>query len=166
MNKQEKRLKKLQEKEKRRQEQKIKKAINKFLKIFYVFLAVFGIGWAFYYFGSNAKVLPPTTTQGHSEMVPDSNILTSELPETVQKHMLEHAGGSGPGGTIIQYNCYKYECEDDLVKKLENIAKQYPKTVYLAPTSKYEGKIILTSFGKIKVLDEFDENQIKEFIER
>lgn len=109
--------------------------------------------------------LPPTTMTGHLETVPSGYVLTTPMPEAVQKHMLEHAGGSGAPGVIIQYNCEDFECEPGLVEQLTEIARSYSGSVYLAPNT-YDGKIILTKLEKRKILAEFDEKAIRAFITR
>ncbi len=143
---------------------KMKSILKGILNIIYVLLIIGGIVWLFYYFGSNAKILPPTSMNGHIEENPKSHILDDEMPEKIQRHMFEHADGTGDPGIIIQYNCVKFECEKDLVGKLKNIVEGFPHNVYLAPNSKYDGKIILTAEGRIKVLDEFNESVINDFI--
>ena len=75
----------------------------------------------------------------------------------------EHADGSGKPGIIIQYNCQKYTCEPDLIEKLTVLVKEYPDNVYLAPNN-YDGKIILTKEGKLEILEQFDEQKMKDFI--
>lgn len=107
--------------------------------------------------------LPPTTGQGHTENMPDTHITDKPIPDTMQRHMLEHADGKGKPGVVIQYNCKKYACEPDLVQKLTDLVKQYPDNVYLAPND-YDGKIILTKEGSIKILENFDEQSFKDFI--
>lgn len=77
--------------------------------------------------------------------------------------MLEHADGKNKPGIIIQYNCQKYACEPDLVKKLTDLAKAYPENVYLAPNS-YDAKIFLSKLNRRESLDAFDENKIRQFI--
>ncbi len=77
--------------------------------------------------------------------------------------MLEHANGKVKPGVIIQYNCKKYYCEPDLITKLTELVKQYPENVYLAPNN-YDGKIILTKLNKRQILNEFNEQVIKDFI--
>lgn len=109
--------------------------------------------------------LPPTIMQGHVEENPKSHILDAPMPEVIQKHMLEHADGKGKPGIIIQYNCEKYSCESDLVTRLTEFVKKYPDNVYLAPGN-YDGKIILTKLGEYKVLEVYDENAIKSFIDQ
>jgi len=130
-----------------------------------LFIAV-GIGGLVYFFTSQKK-LPPTTMHPHIEESPSAHILTSPIPENIQKHMLEHADGDeakGPG-IFIQYNCDQYDCESDLIEKLTEVAKAYPRNVYLAPNN-YDGKIILTRLNTTEILDDFDEQKIRDFIKQ
>lgn len=107
--------------------------------------------------------LPPTTTQGHTENMPDAHIMDKLIPDSVQRHMIEHADGKGKPSIIVQYNCKKYTCEPDLIKKLTDFVKKYPDNVYLAPNN-YDGKIILTKLGTMKILENFDEQVFRDFI--
>jgi len=102
----------------------------------------------------------------HVEQSPPAHIVTQPIPEPIQRHMLEHADGieGGKSGIIIQYNCQDFDCEEDLVEMLTELVRDYPSNVYLAPND-YNGKIILTKLGKIEILDGFDEDKIKDFIE-
>lgn len=109
--------------------------------------------------------LPPITMAGHTETLPPGYILSTPMPQTIQKHMLEHAGGSGAPGVIIQYNCEDFECEPGLVEQLAEIARSYRGSVYLAPNT-YDGKVILTKLDKRTILDQFDERAIRSFITR
>lgn len=113
---------------------------------------------------NNITILPPTDMQGHIELSPPSHILDTPMQESIQKHMLEHADGKGAPGVIVQYNCEQFECEDDLVAKLTTLVQEYQENVYLAP-GKYNGKIILTKLGEMDILDNFDEDRIKDFIQ-
>jgi len=115
---------------------------------------------------SRASNLPTTSAQNHAETSPSAHIVTTPIPDNVQRHMLEHADGNDANGSgiIIQYNCDDFDCEPDLIGKLTNLVTEYPKNVFLAPNS-YDGKIILTRLGRRKVLDEFDEQAIRDFIE-
>lgn len=118
------------------------------------------------WFMSRTSNLPPTTDQGHIEVSPSAHIVTTPIPDNIQRHMLEHADGddkNGPG-IIIQYNCDDYECSPDLIGKLTNLVEEYPKNVYLGPNN-YDGKIILTKLGRREILDELDEQAIRDFIE-
>ena len=99
-------------------------------------------------------------------MSPPGHILTAPMPLAIQKHMLEHADGSGPPGVIINYNCVKFRCRDGMVERLTTIARSYPAFVYLAPFPDMDVRIAVTRLGKILVLDEVDEQQIREFVTR
>ena len=141
------------------------KKIGKFILYILITVGIIGgIGW----FVSLVPNLPPTSMQNHSEDSPPAHIVTERIPDSIQRHMLEHAdGGTRQGdipGIIIQYNCDDYECEPDLVQKLTALVEEYPKNVYLAPNN-YDGKIILTRLGKREVLDSFDAQIIRDFIE-
>src|SRR3989338_10842065 len=113
----------------------------------------------------NQPTLPPTNMTGHIEVSPESHILKEPMRIEVQKHMLEHADGSGPPGIIINYNCEDYNCEEDLIENLEAFAEKYPANVYVAPFKNMDAKIALTRIGKIEVLEKYDEPKIKNFIE-
>jgi len=125
------------------------------------------VGFMIYLITSNDSVsqLPPTTMQGHIEQSPPSHISDRPMLEPIQKHMLEHVDGieGGRPGVIIQYNCEDFVCEADLVDKLKSIVGEYTY-VYLAPND-YDGKIILTTLGNREILEEFDEERIRNFIE-
>ena len=119
-----------------------------------------------FYFIINIETLPPTSMEGHIERNPDSHVLKSPMPEAVQRHMLEHADGKqgAIGGIIISYNCRNYECEEDLIEKLESFAEKYPDNVYVAPFPRMDAKIALTKLGKIKTLEQYDGQLIENFI--
>jgi len=108
---------------------------------------------------------PPTDITGHTETSPPAHILDRPLSLGTFKHMLEHADGSGPPGVIISYNCEDYACAPDLIDRLRAIAEEYPDVVYLAPFPDMTAKIAVTRRGKQIVLEEFDEQRIREFIE-
>jgi len=109
-------------------------------------------------------VLPPTTMENHVELNPPAHVLTEPMPVQIQKHMLEHADGSGPPGVIIQYNCRKFSCPTDLVDKLTRLAKDYPAFVYLAPNPTMDARIALTRLGRILVLEDYDADRMRRFI--
>ncbi len=164
LTKQERRLIRKQQKEgERRSEQRkrlTKKTLNAALVVLIAGGAIFGLGW----YISTRPNLPPTTAQGHTEDMPQSHITDQPIPDSMQRHLLEHADGRGKPGVIIQYNCKKYSCEPDLIQKLTDLVKQYPANVYLAPNN-YDAKIVLTKIGELKVLESFDEETIKKFAE-
>jgi len=103
---------------------------------------------------------------GHIEVKPPSKIMKQPMQLSIQKHMLEHANGieDGRGGIVINYECRKFTCETDLIEKLESFASKYDY-VYVAPYYGMDVKIALTKLGKIKTLDEYDENIITSFVE-
>lgn len=109
-------------------------------------------------------VLPPTTMENHVEVSPRAHILTEPMPVQIQKHMLEHADGSGPPGVIIHYNCQKFSCPADLVDKLTRLAKDYPAFVYLAPNPTMDARIALTRLSRILVLEDYDAERMRRFI--
>ncbi|MBI4447941.1 DUF3105 domain-containing protein [Candidatus Woesearchaeota archaeon] len=113
---------------------------------------------------SSIKTLPPTDIIGHIEQSPSSHILKEPMPIKMQKHMLEHSDGKGKPGVVINYNCNDYQCEEGLVNNLEGFAKKYDN-VYVAPFKNMDAKIALTRYGKIEVLDSFDEQRIEQFIQ-
>ena len=65
---------------------------------------------------------------------------------------------------MVQYNCRKYQCEDDLVNRLTEIVRTYPPQVYLAPYPAMDAKIALAAPGKLLILDDLNEDKIREFI--
>ncbi len=122
-------------------------------------IAAFGIWYL-----STRPNLPPTDVQGHIEESPNAHISATSLPDAIQRHMLEHADGKGKPGVLIQYNCKKYQCDPNLIQQLTALVKKYPDNVYLAPND-YDGEIILTKLGRIKIFTTFNEQVIKDFIE-
>lgn len=114
----------------------------------------------------NIKTLPPTDIKGHVEANPGSHILKEPMPITIQKHMLEHVDGieGGRGGVIINYNCIDYECEEDLIEKLETFANKY-NYVYVAPFKRMSTKIVLTKLNKREILEDYDNETIERFIQ-
>ena len=156
-----------QEKKKERTKEKINEAPKKIGRVIrnivIAGVVIGGIGW----FLTLAPNLPPTSGQDHSEDIPGAHILTTKMSDRIQRHMIEHAdGGTSQGGVpgiLIQYNCDDYDCAPDLIQKLTTLAEEYPENVYLAPNF-YDGKIILTKGGRREILDEFDEQIIRDFI--
>ena len=138
----------------------IKKIKNWTIGIIIIAIIVGLIVWEI----SSVKTLPPTDMQGHIEVSPESHVLKEQMPIAVQKHMLEHADGSGPPGIIINYNCEDYDCEEGLIENLEAFAEKYPANVYVAPFKNMDAKIALTKFNKIEILKEYDEDRIDSFI--
>ena len=141
----------------------IKKIRNWSIFLVIIGLIIFGIFWGI----SSIERLPPTDMQGHIESSPSSHVLKKPIPINIQKHMLEHVDGKEGerGGVIINYNCKDYQCEDDMIGKLETFALEFDY-VYVAPFKGMDAKIAITKLGKIEILEEYDKAQIKNFIER
>jgi len=112
------------------------------------------------------KNLPPTSFLNHIEVSPPSHIVTEPMDYRIHKHMLEHADGGGPPGIIINYNCEDFECESDLIDKLEEIVRDFPANVYLAPWSGMSERLVITRESRQKVLVGFNEQEIRDFINR
>lgn len=151
--------------ESKTEKKKIKKINIKKIKSWAIWLTIFGLViWGISAMFSGIQVLPPTTMQGHVEQNPASHILKEPMPLTIQKHMLEHADGTGRSGIIINYNCEDYSCEDGLIEKLEEFARVYTENVYVAPFKDMDAKIVLTKLNKIEILEEYDRDFIESFI--
>jgi len=127
-------------------------------------IIVLGIGALIYFSIFSIQTLPPTDMRGHVESNPPSHILKEPMPITIQKHMLEHADGTGRPGVIINYNCKDYECEENLIKNLESFANKYDY-VYVSPFKGMDAKISLTKLGEIEILEYYEEERIINFIE-
>ena len=82
--------------------------------------------------------------------------ITRPIDRGFQVHNLED------GGVLVQYNCR--DCPD-LVRKLENVVRRYPKFVVLAPYPSMKHRIALTAWGKIDTLETFDEARVTGFID-
>lgn len=137
----------------------VKKIRNMSIFIIILGLIIVSIVWGI----SGIERLPPTDIQGHIESNPAFHVLKEPMSIPIQKHMLEHADGTGRPGVIINYNCEDYDCEENLIESLEFFAGDYDY-VYVAPFKGMDAKIALTKFGKIEVLEEYDEIRIRNFI--
>ncbi len=159
-----KRMKELRRKQRQREARM--RSLRKMGGIAALVTIIAALGYGGYRWITGAKYYPPTDAVGHTETVPATHILTEPMPLGTYKHMLEHADGNGPPGVIISYNCEDFNCEPDLIERLTTIAQEYPTFVYLAPFPGMDAKIALTRFGELEVLDSFDEQRIRAFIER
>ena len=129
-----------------------------------IFVIIIGfVIWGISAMFSGITVLPPTDMQGHVEVNPASHVLREPMPIAIQKHMLEHADGTGRPGVVINYNCDDYNCEEGLIENLEAFAEKYD-FVYVAPFPNMDAKIALTKLGRIDVLEEYDGGRIESFI--
>ena len=64
-------------------------------------IVIVGAFWALISFLMNASNLPPTSQQNHIEESPASHILTTPIPEKIQRHMIEHSDGDERKGSGI-----------------------------------------------------------------
>jgi len=153
-------------KEEPKKEGKSFKVSPKKIKKLLIWLVILGlIVWGVSaMFSGSGSVLPPTDMRGHVEISPDSHVLREPIPFAVQKHMLEHADGTGSPGIIINYNCEDYSCETGLIENLETFSQIYPENVYIAPFENLGGKIVLTKLGRLEILEEYNKNKIHLFI--
>ena len=127
-----------------------------------VALVIFG----FILYASTQKLLPPTGFgPGHSESFPPQQINTQPIARPIQEHVMERGGGHHrEGSMLVQYNCIDYQCEPDLIQKLEELVQDYPPQVYLAPYPGMDAKMALAAPGRLETLDAFDEQRIRQFI--
>lgn len=135
---------------------------NKLKKLGFLLLILGILVGTFYLYKLTVKTYPPIDIKGHVETYPKSQILKEPIPLPVHKHILEHVESGAPG-VVINYNCEDFECEDGLVEKLESFAKN-DKRIYVAPYPKMSAKIVLSKLGKRKILSEYSEEEIKNFI--
>ncbi len=113
-----------------------------------------------------AKAYPPTGMQDHVESYPECRICPTPIPETIQRHILEHREPGNPGdkpGILVQYNCAS--CPE-VVANLTRIVERYPRGVYLAPYPRMSPRIALTTLGRVETMDEVDEGRIVAFINK
>ena len=75
---------------------------NIFVKLFIGFIILLVFVGLFRYIKSLPN-LPPIDLSGHIEQNPPSHISDQEMPELVQKHMLEHADGEDKKGQIVNF---------------------------------------------------------------
>ncbi len=139
----------------------VKKIRNWGIGLIITVLVVWGISAMF---SGGGLTLPPTDMQGHVEVSPDSHVLKEPMNILIQKHMLEHADGTGSPGVVINYDCENYDCETGLIENLEAFADTYPENVYVAPFKNMAAKMALTKLNRIETLDEYDKNKIHIFI--
>ena len=124
-------------------------------------------GFALFMVTSNTfgKILPPTGyTPAHRETLPRQQINSQPIHRLVQEHVMERDAGHARGSMLVQYNCRNYQCDEDLVDRLTEIVSSYPPQVYLAPYPTMDAKIALAAPGKLLLLDAFEEDKIREFI--
>jgi len=109
----------------------------------------------------------PPTSGPHLGNVARWGVYDQPIPNELQVHNLED------GGVMIQYDCK--QCED-VIQKLEKIAKDYYKQaevethsrykhIIVAPYSGIGAQIALTAWERIEKMDALDEARVKRFVE-
>ncbi|HEY8453944.1 MAG TPA: DUF3105 domain-containing protein [Natronosporangium sp.] len=99
--------------------------------------------------------LPPTSGP-HFPFTISPGVYRDPVPEGLTVHAMEH------GRVVIQY---APSLPDDEVRALESLARRYIGDVILAPYPPLPEGIALTAWGRIDLLDEFDEGRIVAFVE-
>lgn len=138
-----------------------RRRLRRFAGAIVVLLLIFGG----YFWWQRRDVLPPTDIAGHIEQSPPAHILDKPMPLAIQKHMLEHADGSGPPGVVINYNCDDFACPPGFINELQAIAEEYPEFVYLAPFPGMSRMLAATRHGKLSTFDSLDRESLIRFIE-
>jgi Protein of unknown function (DUF3105) len=100
--------------------------------------------------------LPPTSGP-HFAATIATGIYSSPIPDGFTVHALEH------GHIDIQY---APNLPADQIADLTRIAKRYGDDVVLAPYPELRAGIALTAWGRIELLDHYDQNSIATFVER
>ncbi len=97
----------------------------------------------------------PPTSGPHWPSPAECKVYNEEVPDEAVVHSLEH------GAVWVSYK----DIEDkDLVSKLEEIVNKNPGKILLSPRSSNDANIALASWNRLLKIEQFDENQISEFI--
>jgi hypothetical protein len=97
----------------------------------------------------------PPTSGPHFPFAPAPGIYTDPMPDGLTVHALEH------GHVNIQY---APGTPAATIQQLTELARRYPTDVLLAPYLKLDRGIALTAWGRIDLLDGFDEQRIVRFV--
>jgi len=99
----------------------------------------------------------PPTSGPHFSAAMAPGIYRSYLVPGLTIHALEH------GRVVIHY---RMGAADDIVGRLESIAKRYAPNIVLTPDPNIDTSIALTAWGRIDRLDHYDEHRITAFVEQ
>ena len=99
----------------------------------------------------------PPTSGPHFATPASWGVYDKELPDQQVIHNLEH------GGVWITY---KSDLEKEIVEKLKEIAASYKSKVIVTPRAANDSKIALASWERLLKLSSYDEEKIKDFVER
>lgn len=99
----------------------------------------------------------PATSGPHYGAAVAPGIYRSHLPDGQTVHALEH------GRVVIHY---RPGTPDEIVAKLESIAKRYARDTVVHPNPTIDVQIALTAWGRIDKMDGFDEQRILSFTDK
>jgi uncharacterized protein DUF3105 len=98
----------------------------------------------------------PPTSGPRLAYIADWGIHRVPVPLELQAHNLEH------GGVLLQYNCPQ-GCPD-LVERLEALARERD-LVLVAPYPWMDARLALTAWGRLEILDGYDETRVRAFLD-
>lgn len=104
--------------------------------------------------GSGYNSDPPSSGP-HWPAPAKNGVYDSPLPDEQLIHNMEH------GHVWI---AYKPDAPDDVKNKLKEIVQKDDWKVVLAPRDKNQTMIALAAWGRVLVMDQFDEGKVKDFI--
>jgi hypothetical protein len=98
----------------------------------------------------------PPTSGPHFSFTTVPGIYDNPVPDGLTVHALEH------GHIVIHYAPH---APADVVSRLRDLTRRFPTDVLLTPNPVVAKGIVLTAWGRIDVLDAFDEERIIAFVE-
>ena len=98
----------------------------------------------------------PPTSGPHVPFTVATSLYDEAIPDEIQTHALEH------GHVLVQYGPHVGDGDE---KRLEDVARRYPRDVIVAPYSELGSGIALTAWGRIERLQRFDGARIEAFVE-
>ncbi|MGH8881814.1 MAG: DUF3105 domain-containing protein, partial [Stackebrandtia sp.] len=99
----------------------------------------------------------PPTSGPHFAFTPATGVYTEPMSEGLTVHAMEH------GHVVIQYSP---ATPGETLDALRRLAKRYGRDVVVAPYPKLINGMALTAWGRIELLDRFDEASVTTFVER
>ena len=97
----------------------------------------------------------PPTSGPHTPFTVAQGPYRSAIPHEIQVHALEH------GHVVVQY---APTLTDEEVDRIEDLARRYPRDVIVAPHRAIATGIVMTAWGRIERLREFDERRAQVFV--
>jgi len=97
----------------------------------------------------------PPTSGSHLGEAKDWGVYGKEIDDKAGVHGLEH------GGIWISYK----DIDDEMKKILEEIGRLNSQSVIVSPRQANDNKIVLTSWGRMMILDDADKALIQKYID-